>query len=142
MFRVVRVNNENHPTYQKAMHDMATIIERGFYWKMTGTVDIPQGTPLIAMGSYGGRGLYLLGISNGDWEHEPDGEAWQYRIKVVWQPVVYDLPAASTEIIGAMGVDFNVRFGGEYSQVEFRKALDYVLTGEMIDPWQYMQDAA
>lgn len=143
MYRIVRVNNNNHPDRQSALADMRSIIERGFYWRMSGDVEIPYGTPLIAMGCYGGAGLFLIGISNGEWEDEPEaqtGNRWGRRISVVWQPVIYQFGSnlnggkVAVQEVGEMLSKYNVRFGAEASQGEFRQVLDYVLTGKAIYP--------
>jgi hypothetical protein len=112
---------------------MEAIIARGYYWKKSGRVWIPVGTPIIAIGSHGGRGLYLFGICTGKWENETGGGEYGHRIPVQWQPVVYSLPAASVNTVGNMVNGFNVRFGGKATQAEFRKVLTFVLTGDVID---------
>lgn len=134
MYRVVRVNTENHPTRAIALRDMATIIERGFYWKKSNTVDIPVGTLLIAEGCHGGQGLFIIGICSGKWGKETDAGSYHYRIPVVWQPVVYERHPISDFQQGLSR--FNVRFGADCTQGEFRRALDWVLNGDAIDPWQ------
>jgi hypothetical protein len=144
MYRVVRVNNDDHPDRPSAMADMRSIIERGFYWKMSGDVEIPYGTPIIAVGCYGGAGLFLLGICNGEWGDEPQaaegGGRWHRRIPVVWQPVIYTFGTnhnsgkASVKKVASMLSKYNIRFGAEAKQDEFRKVMDFVLSGKAIYP--------
>ena len=140
MYRVVRVNNDNHPDKTSAMADMRSIIERGFYWKMSGDVEIPYGTPIIAVGCYGGAGLFLIGICNGEWEDEPqakvDGGRWHRRIPVVWQPVIYthNDGKAAVKTVASMLSKYNIRFGAEATQGEFRQVMDFVLSGKVVYP--------
>lgn len=147
MYRIVRVNNENHPTRELALHDLATIIERGFWWRMNSDVDLEYGTLLVGMGCYGGAGHFIVGIVAGEWEAEPDGDAWTRRIPVVWQPVIYSHGSgevgkrAVKHVDDMLGVHV-VRSNMTLSQPMFRKLLDYVLSGVALDPWQYAQDDA
>jgi hypothetical protein len=61
LYRVVRVNTPAHTTRPSAFADMRTIIKAGYYWKKSQPVPIPVGTLLVAMGSHGGAGMFLLG---------------------------------------------------------------------------------
>jgi len=137
MYRIVRVNTPRMPHYYQALEDMGVIIEAGYYWKKSDEPYIPYGTPMIAMGGHGGRGLYLIGITSTDnkWEREDDAGSYRHRLPVIWQPVVYRHPAISTEAVANMVVGWNVRFGAQCSQAEFRRVLDFVLTGTAIDPY-------
>lgn len=144
MYRIVRVNNDSHPDRQRALADMRSIIERGYYWKMSGDVEIPYGAPLIAMGCYGGAGLFLVGTCTGSWEGEPEAvdsdSRWARRIPVVWQPVIYTFGTnensgkAAVQNVAALLGKYNVRFGAEATQEEFRKVMNFVLGGKTIYP--------
>jgi len=142
MYRIVRVNTRNMPQKEQALYDMYTIVDAGYYWKMSEQIEIPYGTPMIAMGGHGGRGLYLFGISNGDWEQYNDGGEYHLRIPVVWQPVIYSLPPESVEEIGAMCKRWNLRFGCQATQGEFRNALHHILSfGNALNPYNYANAA-
>jgi hypothetical protein len=113
---------------------MEAIITRGYYWRKSKRVWIPDGTPIIAMGGHGGRGLYLLGISTGQWENETGDGDYGQRIPVRWQPVVYCHPAASVNtVIDMIDSGFSIYSGGEVTQKEFRKVLNFVLKGDVLD---------
>jgi hypothetical protein len=140
MYRVVRVNTKAHNTRLVALDDMAWIIERGFYWKKSSRIDIPVGTPLVAMGSHGGQGLFLFGISNGNWEREEDGGEYQHRIPVVWQPMIYERRPISE--VEDMLSKFNVRFGAEAHRHEFANVLSFVLNGTHIVPDYHWNEQA
>jgi hypothetical protein len=140
MYRIVRVNTKNHKTRAAAIRDMEVIIDAGHYWRLSGPINLPYGTPMIAMGSHGGRGLYLFGISYGDWEQEGDAGEYDLRIKVVWQPVIYCMAPESVDAIASKLSRWNVHSGCEATQYEFRKAMNYILKGKALDP--YVQVAA
>ena len=90
-YRLVRVNTRDHTTRELAFDDMVSIIERGFYWKQSQLPDIPSGTQMIGMGSHGGQGLFIVGLTTTDeWEHEPDGDVYRHRLPVAWARVVYE----------------------------------------------------
>jgi hypothetical protein len=116
------------------MKDMAVIIGEGYYWKKSNRPQIDIGTLMIAMGSHGGRGLYLVGIVTGEWEREDDAGSYHHRIPVQWQPLIYMHDVNSVDAVANMISGFNYRFGAECSQTEFRKVLDFVLTGRIAYP--------
>src|SRR3954462_11297496 len=87
-YRLVRVNTPDHSTPALAFDDMVSIIERGFYWKQSQLPDIPSGTQMIGMGSHGGRGLFIVGVTASDeWQDEPDGDVYKHRLPVAWARV-------------------------------------------------------
>jgi len=139
MYYIGRVNTPAMPHYEQALADMAVIIEADSFWKKSDRPYVGKGTLMLAMGSHGGRGLYLVGISTTDnkWEDSGDTGSYRNRLPVIWQPVVYRHPAESVDAIANMITGFNYRFG-KYNpnQHEFRKVLDFVLTGTLVDPWQ------
>jgi hypothetical protein len=65
-YRLVRVNTPDHNTRERAFADMVSIVERGFYWKQSQVPDIPSGTQMIGMGSHGGRGLFIVGVTTSE----------------------------------------------------------------------------
>jgi hypothetical protein len=126
-YRVVRVNTRDHSTRSLALEDMAVIVRGQGYWTQNDDPPrIPVGTAVVAMGSYGGRGLYLHGIVRGEWE--ATGETpFRNKLAVTWAPVVYESDAP--EEIGALIGAFNSRSWSRCTQSEFRAVLNRVLSG-------------
>ena len=119
-YRLVRVNTPDHNTRERAFADMVSIVERGFYWKQSQVPDIPSGTQMIGMGSHGGRGLFIVGVTTSEeWEDEPDGD-------------VYKNPSRLDEI-KAIPRSFNERFGAHLSREEYREIIAIVLDGDGLD---------
>jgi hypothetical protein len=128
-YRLVRVNTHDHATPELAFEDMVSIIERGFYWKQSQVPDIPAGTQMVGMGSHGGRGLFILGVTtSGEWEDEPDGDVYKHRLPVAWARVIYENPSVLDEI-KSIPSRFNERFGAELTQQEYRAIITLVLDG-------------
>ena len=75
-------------------------------------------------------------------ERNPDEVDYGLRIPVQWQPVIYDHGSnvkpdagkAAVRMVGDMLDKFNVRFGAEATQGEFREVLGYVLSGSLVRP--------
>src|SRR3954453_2527975 len=128
-YRLVRVNTPDHATRDLAFGDMVAIIERGFYWKQSQVPDIPSGTQMIGMGSHGGRGLFIVGVTTTDaWENEPDGDVYKHRLPVAWARIIYENPSVLDEI-KSIPSRFNERFGAELTQQEYRAIIPLVLAG-------------
>ncbi len=126
-YRVVRVNTSEHGTRALALEDMATIIRHEGYWTQNDDPPrIPVGTAVVAMGSYGGRGLYLHGVVRGEWEATGE-KPFRNKLAVTWARVVYQSDAP--EEIGAMISAFNSRSWSRCTQSEFRAVLNRVLSG-------------
>jgi hypothetical protein len=132
-YRLVRVNTRDHATRDSAFDDMVSIIERGFYWKQSKLLDIPSGTQMIGMGSHGGQGLFIIGVTtSADWEEEPDGDVYKHRLPVAWARVVYENPRMLAKM-KSIPSRFNERFGAELTQEEYREILTLVLDGDGLD---------
>jgi hypothetical protein len=132
-YRLVRVNMPEHDTRDKAFHDMVTIIERGFYRKQSQLPDVPRWTQMIGMGSHGGRGLFIVGVTTKEeWQAESDGDVFKHRLPVAWARVIYDNPSV-LEAVKALSSRFNTRFGAELSHTEYRQIMQLVLDGEALD---------
>ncbi|HEX5925824.1 MAG TPA: hypothetical protein VFY45_18465 [Baekduia sp.] len=110
---------------------MATIIrDRGYWTQNDHPPSVPVGTQIVAMGSYGGRGLYLHGIASGGWE--PTGDVpFRNKLAVTWAHVIYDVPG-DPEDVGALVHAFNPRSWSRCSQSDFRAVLDRVLSGREV----------
>jgi len=132
-YRLVRVNTRDHTTRELAFDDMVSIIERGFYWKQSKLPEIPWGTQMIGMGSHGGQGLFIVGVTTSDeWEDEPDGDVFKHRLPVAWARVVYETRSKLDEIKSISG-RFNERFGAELTQEEYHEISTLVLAGNGLD---------
>jgi hypothetical protein len=125
--RMVRVNDENHPRRRDAMADMRTIIDSGAYWTRNETPpDVPAGTPVVAMGSRGGRGLFLHGIVDGEWEPTREsGPPYLHRISVAWADAIYE---ADPDVVAAEVERFNRRSWSRMKQSEYLAVLGHVLS--------------
>jgi len=142
-YHVVRVCTPAHPTYELGLHDMMTIIERGYFWKMSDTFYCPVGSLILAMGGHGGRGLFINGIVTGEWEDEPGNGDFHFRIPVQWQEIVYRHHADAVETVAAMLPHFNYRFGSrDISPEQFAAAFSFVASGTLINPWESEAEAA
>lgn len=129
-YRLVRVNTRDHTSRELAFDDLVSIIERGFYWKQSQLPDIPSGTQMIGMGSHGGQGLFIVGVTTSDeWEDEPDAGVYKHRLPVAWARVVYENPSMLGEI-KSIPSRFNERFGADLTQEEYREIVTLVLDGD------------
>jgi len=132
-YRLVRLNTRDHRTRDLAFDDMVAIIERGFYWKQSHLPHIPLGTQMVGMGSHGGQGLFILGVTTSDeWQDEPDGDDYKHRLPVAWARVVYENSAVFREI-KSIPTRFNERFGADLTQSEYARIITLVLSGEGTD---------
>src|SRR5690349_6404011 len=120
-YRLVRVNTSEHDTRDKAFRDMVSIIERGYYWKQSHLPEVPRWTQMIGMGSHGGRGLFIVGVTtNEEWQSEPGGDVYKHRLPVAWARVIYENPAV-LDAAKAIPSRFNDRFGAELNHTEYRQ---------------------
>lgn len=132
-YRLVRVNTRDHTTRDLAFDDLVSIIERGFYWKQSQLPDIRSGTQMIGMGSHGGQGLFIVGVTTTDeWEDEPDDDVYRHRLPVAWARVVYENRSMLGEI-KSISSRFNERFGAELTQEEYREIITLVLSADGLD---------
>jgi hypothetical protein len=132
-YRLVRVNTPVHDTRDKAFRDITTIIERGYYWKQSHPPEIPRWTQMIGMGSHGGRGLFIVGVTrNEEWQAEPDGDVFKYRLPVAWARIIYENPPV-LDAVKTLASRFNERFGAELRLEEYRRIMQLVLDGKGLD---------
>lgn len=142
-YHVVRVNTPAHKSWAQAMDDMATIIERKFFWKKSATFYAPVGSLIIAVGSHGGRGLFLVGMVTGQWEKEPDAGEYHERLPMLWQPVIYEHDDDAVETVKDMLTRFNYRFGEHFLYPkEFGEVFAFVLSGTKHDADYHWQTEA
>jgi hypothetical protein len=124
---LVRVNDERHKTRADALNDLAGLVREDHYYTRRETPpQIMKGTPIIGIGSYGGRGLFVLGQCAGlDWESLPEDDWWPYlhRIDVTWDGSIYE-------------VDYDIALDGitKYNERSWTAATreDYLLLNDRI----------
>jgi len=142
---IVRVNTADHPTRALAMKDMGDIIEQRGYWKMSVRPDMPIGSPIIAVGGHGGRGLFLHGIVRKDWKDVKGGAegnpVYQHKLGVQWDHTVYTHPENAVEqalkLAGVGGAKPILRSHTRVNQQQYRTMLSMILLGEAVNPWEY-----
>jgi hypothetical protein len=147
---LVRVNTDDHPTRALAMADMAAIIEKRGYWKMSVRPDMPVGSAIIAAGSYGGQGLFLHGVVRKDWKAVKGGAegnvVYQHKLGVQWEHVVYTRdPSARAQgfkLAGIGGETANTRSHTTINQQQYRTLMSFILLGEAVNPWEYDEEVA
>lgn len=147
---VVRVNTEDHSTRLLAMADMAAIIERRGYWKKSVRPDMPIGSPIIAVGGHGGRGLFLHGIVRKDWKPVKGGAegnpVYQNKLGVEWDRTVYAHAAGvvdrALKVAGVQGDPPILRAHTTVNQQQYRDMLHVVLMGDAVNPWEYSEEEA
>jgi hypothetical protein len=130
VYRLVRVNDENHPRWEDAVEDMRTIIDCGAYWtRRESPPELPAGTPIVAMGSHGGRGLFLHGIVSGEWVAEPDDSPYRHQISVTWADAIYE---ADADAVAGCVEALNPRSMSHMTQAEYRTVMAHLLSAEPI----------
>lgn len=134
-YQVGRVNTWRHKSPNKAKDDMCAIIEQGYFWKMSQTYYMPVGSLIIGMGSRGGRGLFIVGIVTGEeWERVQGDVEYHWRIKVQWQPVIYEHPESAADTMELMLPRFSIHSGSRnISATEFAEAFSFVASGNVLD---------
>jgi hypothetical protein len=144
---IVRVNTPHHNSLLLAMKDMAAIIDRRGYWKKSVQPDMPIGSPVIAVGGHGGRGLFLHGIVKGKkWKRVGGGAegnpTYQFKLGMQWDHTVYmHDPSAVEQALGLAGVqNSNLRSFTTMSLQQYRNTLHMVLSGQPVNPWEYGED--
>jgi hypothetical protein len=141
---IVRVNTKDHPTRLLAMADMAAIIDRRGYWKMSQRADMPIGSSIIAMGGHGGRGLFLHGIVRGDWRTVKGGAegnpTYRNKLRMQWENIVYTHDTSAVDqALGIVNLGA-LRKHSEITKERFRELLYFVMSGEAINPWEYVEE--
>ena len=87
-----RVCDERHDTYDTALEDLTGLVEdERYYTRNASPPKITRRTPMVGIGSHGGRGLFLLGACAGrDWEDLGDSALpYRHRIEVLWDGAIY-----------------------------------------------------
>lgn len=140
---IVRVNTDDHQTIEQAMRDMAVIIEKNGYWKKSVRPDMPIGSPVIAIGGHGGRGLFLHGIVRKPWKAVKGGAegnvVYQNKLGMQWDNTVYMHPPEAVSAALTLANRGNLRAHTRITKDEYRAVLGFVLSGEAVNPWEYVE---
>lgn len=139
-----RVNDERHGTYEKALEDLRGMVQTERYYTRNETGPrIMRRTPMVGVGSHGGRGLFLMGACAGlAWEPLPeDFLPYRHRIEVIWDGAIYraDYPHVFDGV-----TKYNTRSWTSATREDFRLIVDRILAGEIVEritpppalPWE------
>lgn len=144
MYFIVRVNTDDHQTIEQAMADMAAIIEQRGYWKKSVRPTMPVGSPIIAIGGHGGRGLFLHGIVRKEWKSVKGGAegnvAYANKLGVQWDNTVYMHPEEAVSAALVLANRVALRAHSQITKDEYRAVLAFVLSGQAVNPWLFGSD--
>jgi hypothetical protein len=127
-----RVCDERHDTYAKALEDLAGLVEaERYYTRNEKPPKIMRRTPMVGIGSHGGRGLFLLGMCTGlGWEDL--SESWlpyRHRIPVIWDGAIY---AVDYEGVFDGVSKYNERSWTSATLPDYRLVVDRILAGPIV----------
>lgn len=127
-----RICDERHSTYEVALEDISSLIKDELYYTRNDTPPrIMRRTPMVGIGSHGGRGLFTLGVCAGlDWE-DLGNKALPYRhcIEVIWDGAIYRADYASV----FEGVTkYNQRSWTSATREDYRRVVDRILDGDVV----------
>jgi hypothetical protein len=127
-----RVNDERHSTREAALADMLELAtDEWFYTRSEARPSLARGTPMVAIGSHGGRGLFMLGLCLDAWEALSDEDLpYRHRVRVLWDGAIYETDlAAAVEGLSK----FNWRSWTYASQADYGLLVGRVLAGDVAD---------
>lgn len=92
---------------------------------------IMRRTPVVGIGSHGGRGLFLLGTCAGlDWEDLGDSALpYRHRIEVIWDGAIY--AAAYGDFFEGV-TKYNQRSWTSATRADYRLVVNRILSGEIV----------
>ena len=122
-----RICDERHESYEAAVEYVADLVtaER-YYTRHEAPPRIMRRTPMVGIGSHGGRGLFTLGVCSGlEWEELGDEELpYRHRIEVIWDGAIY---AADYETVLAGVTKYNRRSWTSATREDYRRVFDRIL---------------
>jgi hypothetical protein len=127
-----RVCDERHSTRELALEDLRGLVADEYYYtRNERPPKIMRRTPMIGIGSHGGRGLFLRGHCAGlDWEPLGDDDLpYRHRIDVLWEGAIY---ALDYEVAMADVEKFNRRSWTSATQRDFALVEARVLSGAVV----------
>jgi hypothetical protein len=127
-----RVCDERHDTYARALDDLTDLVRAERYYTRNETAPkIMRRTPMVGIGSHGGRGLFLLGACAGlAWENLDDGALpYRHRTEVIWDGAIYaaDYYAVFDEV-----TKYNERSWTSATRADYRLVVDRILAGSIV----------
>ena len=127
-----RVCDERHPTRDDALDDIVQLVRNDQYYTRNETPpNIMRRTPMIGIGSHGGRGLFIRGHCSGlDWEDLGDDYLpYRHRIDVIWDGAIYGIDYDRA----LAGVEkYNQRSWTSATQQDFALLDGRILNGEVV----------
>lgn len=127
-----RICDERHRTREDALADVVQLVRDEYYYtRNEAPPKIMRRTPMIGIGGYGGRGLFILGHCAGlDWEQLPDGyRPYLHRIAVIWDGAVY---GGDYDRVMEGVTKFNERSWTSATQGDFALVQSRVLEGDVV----------
>lgn len=104
-------------------------------------------TPVVGIGSHGGRGLFTLGVCAGfAWEElGEDALPYRHRIEVIWDGAIYraDYDSVFEEV-----TKYNERSWTSATREDYRRVVDFILDGDVVRrvrdatrlPWEWRRE--
>jgi hypothetical protein len=143
------VCDERHDTYEKALEDVTGLVrEERYYTQHHAPPKIMRRTPMVGIGSHGGRGLFVMGVCAGlDWERLDENDLpYRYRIEVIWDGAIY---GADYDEVLADVTKYNQRSWTSANREDYGLVVDRILNGEVVrrihdtprPPWEQLPDA-
>lgn len=127
-----RICDERHKTRALALADMIELVKADQYYTRKETPPkIMRRTPMIGIGSHGGRGLYILGhCAATEWEKlDSESLPYRHRIEVLWEGVIYS--ANELDVLDGVA-KYNKRSWTSATRQDFAKVHQRILSGEIV----------
>jgi hypothetical protein len=127
-----RVCDERHDSYENALAYLTRLVQDERYYTRHDTPPkIMRRTPMVGVGSRGGRGLFLLGACAGlDWEDLGDTALpYGHRIEVIWDGAIY---GADYHVVFDGVTKFNKRSWTSATRGDYRRVVDRILAGQVV----------
>jgi hypothetical protein len=127
-----RVCDDRHDTYVRARDDMTGLVEaERYYTRNARPPKIMRRTPMVGIGSHGGRGLFLLGVCAGlKWERlDASSLPYRHRIEVIWDGAIY---AADYATVFESVAKYNERSWTSATLADYRLVVDRILAGDVV----------
>jgi hypothetical protein len=127
-----RVCDEQHQTRSQALHAIIRLVEdERYYTRNERPPKIMRRTPMIGIGSHGGRGLFVVGHCAGlNWERLDERyRPYLHRIAVLWSGAIYE--ANYDEVFDGVS-KYNERSWTSATQRDFALVHSRVLAGEVV----------
>lgn len=139
-----RICDERHQSRELALDDIAGLVTAERYYTRNETPPkIMRRTPMIGIGSHGGRGLFTLGVCSGlTWEELGlESLPYRHRIEVIWDGAIY---AADYATVFDGVTKYSERSWTSATREDYRRVVDRILDGEVVRrvrdaprlPWQ------